>query len=175
MHRRRLLQALNAMAAGIILPNSEFYGECVSVIKPPTTTPPVAPESLVKLADSSWDIPKVGIVAVGGIGCSILSNLSDRLPYLGLSIAINTDAGSLNQVKADRKILVGDRKSLSHHPHAPWVLAQSYLPEITDAIAGLDMVFLVADMGDAVGIGISPLVAKMLHEQNILTLAFATL
>lgn len=175
MHRRRLLQALNAIGTGIILPGSEFYGEGVSVITPPNTTPLVAPESLVKLADNSWDIPKVGIVAIGGIGCAILSDLAGRLPYLGLSIAISTDAGSLNQVKADRKIRVGDGKSFPLDSHAARLRVQSSISEITDAVAGLDMVFLVVGIGGAAGSGIAPLVAQILREHGILTLAFASL
>ena len=175
MHRRQLLQALNAMGAGIILPCSEFYGGGVPVITPSDTAPPVAPGSLVKLADSSLDIPKVGVVAIGGLGCAILSNLAGRLPYLGLSIAIDTDVGSLNQVKADRKIRVGGGTSFPLDPHAARLLVQSSISEITDAVAGLDMVFLVVGMGGAAGSGIAPLVAQILREHDILTFAFASL
>lgn len=55
-------------------------------------------------------------------------------------------------------------------PHG--LLAHSSLHEIADAVAGLDMVLLVADMGSAAGSGIAPMVAQMLREQDILTLAF---
>jgi cell division protein FtsZ len=175
MHRRQLLLALNVVGAGILLPGSEFYGGGVSVITPPNTAPPVSHGSLVKLADSSWDIPKVGIVAIGGLGCTILSNLAGRLPYLGPSIAIDTDVGSLNQVKADRKIRVCGGKSFPLDPRATRLLVQSSISEITDAVAGLDMVFLVVGMGGSAGSGIAPLVAQILREHDILTLAFTSL
>ena len=174
MYRRRFLQTLNLMGTSLILPQSEGYDERSSIVLPTTTQPLIAPTYAVEDAAEGWDIPKVGVMAVGGLGGTILNDLAGRLPYLTRAIAINTDVASLQWVKADRKILVGDRKPQPHHPHAPWVLAQSYLLEIADAIAGLDMVFLVADMGDAVGSGISPTVAQMLREQDILTLAFAT-
>ena len=174
MYRRRFLQTLNLMGASLILPRSEGYDEGSSIVLPTTTQPLVAPTYAVEDAADGWDVPKVGVVAVGGLGGTILNDLSGRLPYINRAIAITTDVASFQLVKADRKILAGDRKSLPHHPHAPWVLAQSCLPEITDAIAGLDMVFLVAEMDGAAGSDLSPLVAKMLHEQNILTLAFAT-
>ena len=174
MYRRRFLQTLNFMGASLILPRSEGYDEGSSIVLPATTQPLVAPTYAVEDAADGWDIPKVGVVAVGGLGGTILNDLAGRLPYLNRAIAINTEVASLQWVKADRKILVGDRKSLPHYPQAARLRAQAYLPEITDAIAGMDMVFLVADMGDAVGSGISPTVAQMLREQNILTLAFAT-
>lgn len=164
MYRRQFLQTLNA--AGIVLPASAFYGEGASVL---------TPTSAVELAGSDWDIPKVGVVAVGGQGCAILSELAGRLPYLELSIAIDTDVGSLLRVKADRKLLVGDGKALTLNSHAARRLAQSSSPEIADAVAGLDMVLLLTGMGGAAGSGIAPLVAQMLHGQDILTLAFATL
>ena len=175
MYRRQFLQSLNAAGASIILPGSEFYGEGLSVITPPNTAPLVAPGSLVELADNGWDIPKVGIVAIGGLGNAILSDLAGRLPYLALSIAIDTDLTSLNQVKADRKILMGNGNPLPLDCHAARLLVQSVLPEIADAVVGLDMVFFVAGMGGAVGSGIAPIVAQILREQDILTLAFASL
>lgn len=166
MYRRRFLQTLNAFGAGIVLPASAFYGEGASVL---------TPTSAVEVAGSDWAIPKVGVVAVGGQGCAILNELAGRLPYLGLSIAIDTDVGSLLRVKADRKVLVGDGKAPPLNSHAARLLAQSSTPEIADAVAGLDMVLLVAGMGGATGSGIAPLVAQILHGQDSLTLAFATL
>ena len=154
---------------------SAFYYEGLSVITPTTTKPLVAPANAVEVAASGWDIPKVGVVAVGGIGSAILNQLNGRLPYLNRSIAIDTDVNALQRVKADRKILVGDGTALPLDLHAARRLAQSSTPEIADAVAGLDMVLLVTGMGGAAGSGIAPLVAQMLHEQDILTLAFATL
>ena len=166
MYRRQFLQTLNAFGADIVLPAWAFYGEDASVL---------TPTSAVEVAGSGWDIPKVGVVAVGGQGCAILNELAGRLPYLGLSVAIDTDVASLLRVKADRKVLVGDGNVLPLNSHAARRLAKSSTPEIADAVAGLDMVLLVTGMGGAAGTGIAPLVAQMLRGQDILTLAFATL
>ena len=166
MYRRQFLHALNATGAATALPASAFYGEAASGL---------TPTSAVEVAGSDWDIPKVGVVAVGGQGCAILSELAGRLPYLGLSIAIDTDVASLLRVEADRKVLVGDGKALPLNSHAARRLAQSSTPEIAEAVAGLDMVLLVTGMGGAAGSAIAPLVAQILRGQNIVTLAFATL
>lgn len=173
MYRRQFLQTLNAMGASIVLPASAFYEEGSSVIMPTTAPPSIAPTNAVEVDHSGWDIPKVGVVAVDGLGNAILNELTGRLPYLSRAIAINTDVASLQRVKADRKILVGDGKALPIDPHAARLLAQSAIHEIADAVAGLDMVFLVTGMGGAACIGIAPIVAQVLREQDILTLAFA--
>ena len=175
MDRRQFLQTLNFVGASFILPRSEGYDEGSSIVLPTTTQPLIAPTYAVEDAADGWVIPKVGVVAVGGLGGTILNDLAGRLPYLNRAIAINTEVASLQWVKADRKILVDDLKALPNNPHAARLLAQSYLPEIAEAVAGLDMVLLVAEMSDAAGSGISPMVAQMLREQDILTLAFATL
>lgn len=166
MYRRQFLQALNAMGVSSVLPASAFYAEGLSAI---------TPTNAVGVTNSGWDIPKVGVVAVGGSGCAILSDLIGHLPCLGLSIAIDTHVSALQRVKADRKILVGDGKALPLNPRTARLLALSCMPEIASAVAGLDMVFLVAGMGGAAGSGIAPIVVQMLREQDILTLAFATL
>ena len=174
MYRRQFLQTLNFMGASLILPRSGGYDEGSSTVAATTTHPLTARTYAVEDAADGWDIPKIGVVAVGGFAGTILNDLAGRLPYLNRAIAITTDAASLQWVKADRKILVEDGEAPLCHPNDARLRAQAYLPEIADAVAGLDMVFLVAEMDGAAGSDLSPLVAKMLHEQNILTLAFAT-
>lgn len=166
MHRRQFMHTLNAMGAGIALPAWAFHGENAYA---------TTPTSAVEVAGGDQAIPKIGVVAVGGQGCAILNDLAGRLPYLGLSFAIDTDVASLLRVKAERKVLVGDGNTLPLNSHAARRLAQSSFPEIADAVAGLDMVLLVTGMGGAAGSSIAPLVAQMLRGQDILTLAFAIL
>ena len=175
MYRRQFLQTLNFMGASFTLLEPASPDEHASIIEPTTTQILTVPTKVPKVAANGWDAPKVGVIVVGGLGFTILSDLAGRLPYLSRAIAIDTDVVSLQRVKADRKILVSDSKALPFNPHAVRLRAKSYHPEIANAVADLDMVFLVAGMGGAVGSDLSPLVAKMLHEQDILTLAFATL
>lgn len=164
------------MGASALLPASAFYDKASSALTPASTQLLVPPTDAVKVADSGWDIPKVGVVAVGGPGTAIVGKLAGRPPYLGLSIAIDIDIHSLHRVKADRKLLLlDDGKDLYLNPHAARLAAQLSIDEIADALAGLDMVFLVAGMGGAAGTGIAPIVARILCEQKILALAFTTL
>jgi len=109
-----------------------------------------------------------------------LSYLAERLPNLGRTIAINTHAGALHRGNADRKILVGDIQDEPISTNAARRLvvrrsARSAIPGITEAVAGLDMVLLVAGMGGVAGTEISPIVAQVLREQNIFTVGFPIL
>ncbi len=81
MHRRQLLQTLNAMGASIVLPAAAFDGDGISVTTP-TTQPVNTPANAAEVNGYDRDIPKFGVVAVGGLGGAILNALTVRLPYL---------------------------------------------------------------------------------------------
>lgn len=136
MYRRQFLQSLHVMGASIILPASAVSGEHGSVITPTNTPVLVAPGNLVEVAASVWGVPKVGIVAIGGLGSAILMDFEGRFSYVERSIAIDTDARSLRRVKADCKIRVGGDRDLPRDHHALRHLAQSSVREIADAVAG---------------------------------------
>jgi len=120
------------------------------------------------------DFPKIALVAVGGISRAILCDLIWSLPFINRTIAINTDADALLRVKADHKVLVGDGKKLPRQALAAQLLAQTHIPQIKEAVAGLDMALIAVGMGGAAGSGISPVVSQVLRQQNILTLGFTT-
>lgn len=162
MDRRLFMHTLNAVVACSVLTESALAG----------ATPSVAPTHLIETTDGNRDFPKIGVVAVGDISHSILSDLASSLPYLHRTIGINTDAPALQQIKADRKIRVGNFSLPSHDPQLAKLHAKSIIQEIVDAVAGLDMVLLVAGKGGSAGTGILPVVAQVLREQNILTLGF---
>lgn len=165
MERRQLLHALNAIGACTVLPASVFIGGAAFAIEDSVT---------VEATEAAWEIPKIGILSVGGLGGTCLpslGNLSQSLPYLSRTIAIETSGDELSFMEADRKVLVGDGKTVLN-PHAAGLLAQSAIREIADAVAGLDMILLVAGMGGNTGTGIAPIVAQMLRQQGIFTLGF---
>lgn len=110
----------------------------------------------------------------------MLSYLAEGIPNLSRTIAINTDADSLHRCNAGRKILVGDIQDEPTSTNAARRLvvrrtARSAISEISEAVASLDMVLLVAGMGGVAGTEISPIVAQVMHEQNIFTLGFPIL
>ncbi len=130
---------------------------------------------LVDTPEIAPAIPRLGLVAVGGVGTVTLHEMAGNLSGFHRVIAINTDADALQGVQADRKIRVGHFTPSSRDPQQVAQLALAAVPEIAHALAGLDMVLLVAGMGGGAGTGISPVVAQVLRQQGILTLGFAVM
>lgn len=177
MDRRQLLHAVNAVVAGAILPAAAFSSGEKSAITPVVTSSVGEDRLTAEVIDAERHIPKIGVIAVGGAGGACLSKAGHRipnLPYLDRTIAIETSSLALSFISADHKILVGDGK-IPLHPNDAEHLTQAALPEIADAVAGLDMVFLVAGMGGRTGARIAPIVVQMLHCHGISTLGFAVM
>ena len=177
MDRRRFLHMLNANGMGATLPISALSRLNSSVISP-TAPPPVMHDSAAAEAGlATWDTPKIGIVSVGGIGASNLPTSVQRLrglPFLSRTVAIHSDGVELQLMRADCRVLLGGSTSLPTF-HRAQLVAQPGIDEIAEALAGLDMVLLIADMGCATGTGLAPVVAEVLRDQDIVTLAFAVM
>jgi cell division protein FtsZ len=177
MDRRQFLQTLNANGMGAILPASAFVKGITAGNTQLALPRLVADKKVAEEAGSAWDIPKFGLVSVGGIGGTCLPTSCDpaqSLPYLNRTVAVDTDGIELRFMNANRKALVGDGRTLLN-PHTAGLLARSAGNQIADAVAGLDMVLLIAGMGGATGSVVAPIVGQVLREQGILTLAFAVM
>ena len=166
MDRRHFLKAVNACSAACALSTSALAT---------LAAPRQEPVNSVGRSAAVRNAFRVGIVGIGGAGGNVLDYLAERLPHLDRTVAINTDADSLRRRKADRKIRIGDIddepvKSNMARRAIVRRNARSAVDEIADAIAGLDMVLLVAGMGGVAGTEISPIVAQVLREQNIFTI-----
>jgi cell division protein FtsZ len=120
----------------------------------------------------SANVPlRIGIVAIGGAGCSIVSNLRDKLPQATKTIAINTDATSLPDTLADVKVLVEGGPQAS--PDAARAQALGHEAAIAQALSPFELVFIVAGMGGSAGTGIAPLVAEVAKRTATLTVGVA--
>lgn len=177
MYRRQFLQSLSASAMG-----STFFASALDKGESPATRqsavpPPTKNSAAVAETGAAWQTPRIGVVSVGGIGATCLPSMVDRmgsLANLSRTIAIHTCGIELHYMTADHKVLVGDSMHLLD-AHGYGLLAASADHQIAEAVAGLDMVLLVAGMGGATGAGVAPIVAQVLREQSILTLAVAVM
>lgn len=168
MNRRQFLQSLTAAGTNAILPTFALAYQGSS-----TETPKIAPPTIQFqniFEEDAWDLPRIGILSVGGIGGTILSEQAKNFPYLSRTIAIDTNPFSLQGAIAEKKILVGDGANLPADINAAQFFANSARQEIANSVAGLDIVFIVAGMGGSTGTGVSPVVADVLRNQDILTL-----
>lgn len=114
---------------------------------------------------------RIGIVAVGGAGCAIISNLRDKIPQTTSVIAINTDATSLPNSVADIKILIEGGNLSSHN--AAREQALNHESSIANVVSSFDLVYIVAGMGGSAGTGIAPLVAEVAQRTANLTIGVA--
>lgn len=174
MDRRQLLQAIGACT---VLPVWAFPSVDSTDIEKGTMPRLIEERGAVEVPYAARDMPKIGIVSVGGIGGEYLPKpgyFTQSLPYLNRTIAIEPSGIELSFMEAHRNVLVsGGKTRLS--PQATEPLAQSTSHAISDAVAGLDMVLLVAGMGDHTGSGIASIVAQVLRQKGILTLGFAVM
>ncbi|MDZ4255727.1 MAG: hypothetical protein U1A72_24430 [Sulfuritalea sp.] len=165
MDRRTFIQSLPCLGATTTLPAFEFAGGT----RPPTilevATTPAKSESLSE--------PRIGVIAVGGAGGTILSELYGKLPYLSHSTAIDIDSGALQRVAANRKILIGGAMARPSDARATTKLANDARTQIANAVADLDIAFIVAGMGGIAGTSISPIVAEILRKNQVMTIAAA--
>ncbi len=165
MDRRAFIQSLPCLGAGTALPTYAFAGG---------TRPTVSVEKVAQPAKSTpLSEPRIGVIAVGGAGGTILSELYGKLPYLSHLIAIDVDLGALQRVAATRKILIGDAAVRPRDARTVSLLANDARTQIADAVAGLDIAFIVAGMGGVAGTAISPIVAEMLRKNQAMTIAAA--
>ncbi|MDE1768259.1 MAG: cell division protein FtsZ [Candidatus Micrarchaeota archaeon] len=122
--------------------------------------------------------PRVAVVGVGGQG----SNLVNRLFGYGIksatTIAVNTDIGHLNMIKAHRKILIGKEITsglgAGGFPEVAAKCADVSRGELTQALEGYNLVFIAAGMGGGTGTGAAPTVAKIARETGATVIATVT-
>lgn len=120
----------------------------------------------------------IKIVGVGGAGGNAVNNMIAA----GLEgvefIVVNTDSQDLLSSLASTKIQIGENLTrglgAGADPEKGRQAAIEAKQEISEALAGSDMVFITAGMGGGTGTGAAPVVAEVASEQEILTVAVVT-
>ena len=119
---------------------------------------------------------KIKVIGVGGGGGNALNSIADQGIIGNVDyIAVNTDIQALKNSKATEKIQIGAK--LTHglgagaKPEVGEASAIESQDEITEALKDADMVFITAGMGGGTGTGAAPVVAKIAHDMDKLTIA----
>lgn len=121
----------------------------------------------------------IKVVGCGGGG----SNSIQRMIGEGIDgaelVAINTDAQHLLHVHANKKILIGKKKTrglgAGSLPQIGEDAANESIDEINKIVEGSDMVFITAGLGGGTGTGSAPVVAEAARDSGALTIAVVTL
>uniref|UniRef100_UPI0022EB7EB6 cell division protein FtsZ n=1 Tax=Falsiroseomonas oryzae TaxID=2766473 RepID=UPI0022EB7EB6 len=122
--------------------------------------------------------PRISVVGVGGGGTNAVNNMvSMGLEGVEFLVA-NTDAQSLVNSKADRRVQLGPHLTQGLGAGAKPEIGRAAAEEATEELArhleGAHMVFVTAGMGGGTGTGAAPVIARMARERGILTVGVVT-
>jgi cell division protein FtsZ len=120
----------------------------------------------------------ITVIGVGGGGGNAVSAMI-RQGFDGVGFAVaNTDAQALANSPADVQIQLGPRttrgRGAGGDPAVGHHSAQASSHELTQAVAGSDMVFVTAGLGGGTGTGAAPMVAATAREHGALTVGVVT-
>ena len=129
--------------------------------------------------DPSYEsVVNIKVVGVGGGGNNTVKRMIQSNVRGVEFIALNTDRMTLAATQAPKQIAIGERttkgKGAGANPAVGKQAAEESTEEITDALKGADMVFITAGMGGGTGTGAAPVVARLAHEMDILTIGIVT-
>jgi len=121
---------------------------------------------------------KIRVLGIGGGGGNAVNSMIRR----GLSgvdfIAVNTDLQALQRSEAPLKIQVGRNLTrglgAGADPAVGFKAVEESREEITNALAGSDMVFITAGMGGGTGTGGGPMVANIARSVGALVVGIVT-
>ncbi len=121
---------------------------------------------------------QIRVVGVGGGG----SNAVNRMIEEGIGgvefVAINTDAQALMLSDAPKRARIGDKLTrglgVGGDPELGRKAAEESADELYEVLTGSDMVFITAGMGGGTGTGAAPVIAKIAHGMDALTIGIVT-
>ncbi len=121
---------------------------------------------------------KIKVIGVGGGGCNAVNTMI-RAGLTGVDfIAANTDKQVLESSLASTKIAIGQELTrglgAGANPEIGRKAALEDYAQISELIAGADMVFITAGMGGGTGTGAAPVFAKIAKEVGALTVGVVT-
>ena len=120
----------------------------------------------------------IKVIGVGGGG----NNAVDRMINSNIKgvefVAINTDIQVLNKSNASTKLAIGQKltngRGAGANPEIGAQAAEESAEDIKKILQGTDMVFVTAGMGGGTGTGAAPVVARLAHEDGVLTVGIVT-
>ena len=120
----------------------------------------------------------IKVIGVGGGG----NNAVNRMITSNIKgvefVAINTDRQVLRRSDASLQLVIGEKLTngfgAGANPQIGARAAEESIEDIKALLDGTDMVFITAGMGGGTGTGAAPVVARVAHEMDILTIGIVT-
>ena len=133
---------------------------------------------MFEIVETSQQDAVIKVIGVGGGGGNAVEHMV-RLGIPGVDfICANTDAQALKSLSARTLMQLGQGTTKGLGAGADPAIGRAAALEdrerIAESLAGADMVFITAGMGGGTGTGGAPVVAEVLQELGILTVAVVT-
>ena len=120
----------------------------------------------------------IKVIGVGGGGNNAVNRMVSSNVRGVDFVAINTDRQAIKHSLAPEQVVIGERVTKGFgagaNPSIGARAAEESLDDIKNALSGADMVFITAGMGGGTGTGAAPVVAKVAHDMDILTVGIVT-
>ena len=117
------------------------------------------------------------VIGVGGAGGNAVNHMH-KMGITGVNFVVcNTDAKALNNCDVKNKVQMGPGLGAGNDPKRGKELATESEEQLRSLLetSGVNMLFIAAGMGGGTGTGASPVIAKLAHELDILTVAVVTM
>jgi len=122
--------------------------------------------------------PKITVLGIGGAGGNAINAIIAKNIKNISCIAINTDLQALENVNAQNKIQIGIQTAqgmgTGANPEIGRIAAEEDIQKIIESIDASDIVFLIGGLGGGTASGAIPVIARMLQEKQILSIAVVT-
>ena len=120
----------------------------------------------------------IKVLGIGGGG----NNAVNRMIASGVQgvefVTINTDRQALKNSLAPTQLVIGEKITKGFgagaNPSIGARAAEESIEDIKAILSGAEMVFITAGMGGGTGTGAAPVVARVAHEMDILTIGIVT-
>ena len=130
------------------------------------------------ISDLNLDLTsKIMVAGVGGAG----GNAINHMQTMGIErvnfVACNTDKQALANCNVPNKVQMGRGEGAGNDPNVGRELAIESEEQLRSLLTTSDtrMLFIAAGMGGGTGTGASPVIAKLAHDLDILTVAVVTM
>ena len=120
----------------------------------------------------------IKVIGVGGGGNNAVNRMITSNIRGVEFVSINTDRQALRNSNATSQLVIGEKLTRGFGAGANPLIgtraAEESIEEIKALLSDTDMVFITAGMGGGTGTGAAPVVARIAHEMDILTIGIVT-
>ena len=131
------------------------------------------------MSTSQLSQPSIRVVGVGGAGGNAIARMVKSKLRSVEYLALNTDAQAVRRVRKVPAIVIGPNVAQGMgsggHPEVGRKSIRESSDQVSDAIAGSDMVFVTAGMGGGTGTGAASTVAEIARRSGALTVGIVTM